>query len=70
MREIKTLYLLISKNHIELKDGLLNFGRYMSPERFNLKLQAVEMLDKGYSKNDISKELNVPLRTIYRWLKN
>ncbi|MEM3507382.1 MAG: helix-turn-helix domain-containing protein [Candidatus Bathyarchaeia archaeon] len=45
-----------------------NKAKFSKAERKLRKKQMQELRNKGYNAKQISKELNVPLKTIYRWL--
>ncbi|MCX8170924.1 MAG: helix-turn-helix domain-containing protein [Candidatus Bathyarchaeota archaeon] len=46
-----------------------NKAKFRRAERRRVREQMQELRDKGYSARQISEKLNVPLKTIYRWLK-
>lgn len=45
-----------------------NKARYSKAERRKSKALVKELKSKGYSTRKISEDLNIPLKTIYRWL--
>lgn len=47
----------------------INKSRYSKAERRKMKIRALELRMKGFSAKQISKELNIPLKTVYRWIK-
>jgi len=47
-----------------------NKARYARKERKELRNKARELRTKGYTIKQISRELKIPLKTIYRWVKN
>ncbi len=46
-----------------------NKSKYNKAFRRKARLKAIELKKKGYSIKEISKELNIPMKTVYRWLK-
>lgn len=46
-----------------------NKAKFRRAERKIKRKQMQELKSKGYNAKQISKELNVPLKTIYRWFK-
>ncbi|MCX8191187.1 MAG: helix-turn-helix domain-containing protein, partial [Nitrososphaerales archaeon] len=46
-----------------------NKAKFRRAERRLIREQMKELRDKGYSVKQISERLNIPLKTIYRWLK-
>jgi len=46
-----------------------NKARFRKAERRLRKRQMLELRSRGYNAKQISEELNIPLKTIYRWLK-
>ncbi|MGB9960467.1 MAG: helix-turn-helix domain-containing protein [Candidatus Bathyarchaeales archaeon] len=46
-----------------------NKAKIKRAERRLIRKQIQELKDKGYSAKQMSEKLNVPLKTIYRWLK-
>ena len=46
-----------------------NKAKFRRVERKLMKKQTQELRDKGYTAKQISEKLNIPLKTIYRWLK-
>ncbi|MEM1581949.1 MAG: helix-turn-helix domain-containing protein [Candidatus Bathyarchaeia archaeon] len=59
------LSLFGDKNRVILE----NRARYNKSERRKRRMQVRELRDRGYSVKQISEELNVPLKTVYRWLR-
>jgi len=46
-----------------------NKAKFRRVERKLMKKQTQELRNKGYTAKQISEKLNIPLKTIYRWLK-
>jgi hypothetical protein len=46
-----------------------NKARFRRAERKLRRRQMLELKSKGYTAKQISEELNIPLKTVYRWLK-
>jgi hypothetical protein len=46
-----------------------NKAKFRRAERKLMKKQMQELRDKGYNAKQISEKLNIPLKTIYRWLR-
>ncbi len=47
-----------------------NKARYSKAERRKSRIMMRKLRKKGYSAKQISEELGIPLKTIYRWLKS
>ena len=47
-----------------------NKARYSKAERRKSRIKMRKLRRKGYSAKQISEELGIPLKTIYRWLKS
>ncbi|MEM2027484.1 MAG: HAD family hydrolase [Candidatus Bathyarchaeia archaeon] len=45
-----------------------NKARYSKVERKKSKMLVKELKSRGYSAKEISESLNIPLKTIYRWM--
>ena len=55
------------------KEGIVVFesrARYTRRERRELRNRARELRARGYTVKRISEELKIPLKTVYRWVKN
>jgi len=48
----------------------INRSKYSKAERRKMKVKALNLKMKGFSVKQISKELNIPLKTVYRWVKS
>ncbi|MCS7385990.1 MAG: helix-turn-helix domain-containing protein [archaeon GB-1867-005] len=46
-----------------------NKARYSKAERRRKRVKARELRRKGFTAKQISRELKIPLKTVYRWLK-
>jgi len=46
-----------------------NKAKFRRAERKLMKKQMQELRDKGYNAKQILEKLNIPLKTIYRWLR-
>ncbi|MEM2239525.1 MAG: helix-turn-helix domain-containing protein [Candidatus Bathyarchaeia archaeon] len=47
-----------------------NKSRFSKAERRKYRKLVQELKDKGYDVRRISEEFNIPLKTVYRWLKS
>lgn len=47
-----------------------NKARYSKAERRKSRVKMRKLRERGYNVKQISEELGIPLKTIYRWLKN
>ena len=47
-----------------------NKARYSKAERRKSRVMMRKLRKRGYSAKQISEELGIPLKTIYRWLKS
>lgn len=47
-----------------------NKSRYSKAERRKSRILMRKLREKGYSAKQISEELGIPLKTIYRWIKS
>jgi len=59
------LSLIGQENRIILE----NKSRYSKAERRKMRVKARELRRKGFTAKQISRELNIPLKTVYRWIK-
>lgn len=46
-----------------------NKSRYSKSVRRELRRRAIELKKMGWTPKQISEELNIPVKTVYRWLK-
>jgi len=46
-----------------------NKSRYSKSQRKLLKRKAIDLMRSGMTVKEISRELHVPLKTVYRWVK-
>ncbi len=67
--ELRAFMFALSLFGFENRIVFENKSRYSKADRRRKRKLAYELRNKGYSVREISEELNVPLKTVYRWLK-
>ena len=71
-RETREMKAFIFALELIGKKDLITFAnksRYSKVERRMLRRRAIKMRKEGFAVKEISKELGVPLKTVYRWLR-